>query len=111
MKNRPRIDPGSFDRRVTIEQNTPTRNETGAEVDSWSTFAEPWAKKLYKAGKEFFSGQQLQAEEQVMYQMRYITGVKREMRIVDSGVVYDILNIPERGRRRYLEITAKAHVE
>lgn len=111
MKNKPRIDPGRFDRQVTIEKNTPTRDETGAEVDSWSTFARPWAEKLYKAGKEFFTGQQLQAEEQVMYRMRYIDGVKREMRIIDNGMMYDILNVPERGRQRYLEITAKAHVE
>lgn len=111
MKNKPRIEPGRFDREITIQENTPTRDEYGAETDAWSTFATGWAEKIYGAGKEFFSGQQLQAEEQVMYRTRHIDGVKREMRILDDGIVYDILNVPERGRQRYLEITAKAHVE
>ena len=102
---------GNLDRLIAIEQNAPTRNTHGEETEAWVNFATVWASKRDKGGREFFEAGATQAEADTIFKIRWLAGVKAEMRIVLDGVNYDIQAIKELGRREGLEIVATAKVE
>ena len=97
-----------MDRRVTIEQDTPTRDTTGAEVESWSTLATVWAEVRERRGREFFDSHQVTAEIDTVFLIRWRSDVTAKMRINWDGKLYDIHFVGEIGRQRGLEIMASA---
>lgn len=105
------IPAGPLDRYVTIEQKTKTRDAYGAEIETWTTFAQVWASKRDIRGREYFAAQQVNAETDTVWRIRWIAGVKAEMRINWNGTLYDIQDIAEIGRREGLEIMARVRVQ
>ena len=101
---------GELDRRIVIQQNTPTRNAAGEEVDSWGTLATVWARVSPKRGREFFDARAVQAEAPAMFRIRYRADVTNAMRISYGGNFYDIHSVEEVGRQVATEIFAAAEV-
>ena len=97
---------GKFDRRITIQQTTDIRDEFGAGVPAWSTFATVWANAAPSGGNEKTEGQKITATGIVLFTIRYIAGIDEKMQIVYNGDTYNITNIDEPDRRRSLLITA-----
>lgn len=103
------MQPGQFDRKITIQVNTPTQDASGQPIDSWGTFASPWAKKMDIRGDERFATNQDLAVRVVKFRLYWLDGVHERMRIDDGGVIYDdILAIAGDERANWMEITAQA---
>jgi len=72
---------GHLDKRVAIEQNTPTTNDIGETVASWSTLATVWASIEPLTGREVLQAQQVQAESTVRIRIRYYSGLTAAHRL------------------------------
>lgn len=84
------VRPGALRHYITIEQKTVTRDSYGAEVVTWSTFAQAWAGIQPLNGRELIAAQAVQSEITGKIIMRYMTGVKAAMRVSYEGKYYDI---------------------
>jgi SPP1 family predicted phage head-tail adaptor len=102
---------GRLDRKITIEQSTPTRNSSGEAVDSWSTFATVWAQKQDLRGQEFFAARQVNSEVITKFKIRHLSGVTRAMRVNYGGSYYRIEQIVELGRNEAMELITAAQVD
>lgn len=101
---------GQLDRRITIESRVVTQSGTGAAGETWTTFATVWAGKRDLSGREYFEARQDQAEVTTEFTIRYLAGLKREMRILLDGDTYDIRHVAEIGRRAGQKVLARAQV-
>lgn len=102
---------GPLDRQVVIQCRSLSQNSEGAPVESWTTFATVWAQKTDLRGQEYFAAQKENAEVTTLWRIRYLTGLKAEMRISYDNLVYDIIQISELGRRDGMEIMSIARIE
>lgn len=82
---------GRLNRRITIQQNSPSQDSNGNLTDSWSTFAKVWASIEPLRGREFLEAQAINPETTVRFRIRYVSGVTEDMRIKDENdELYDI---------------------
>lgn len=100
------LEAGKMDRRISIEQKSVTKNDAGEEEESWSEYIAAWASKTDMRGSELFTARQDYPEVTTRWVMWYRTGIKHDMRINHSGVIYNIENVREIGRLEGLEIFA-----
>jgi SPP1 family predicted phage head-tail adaptor len=98
---------GQLDRKITIQEATLTKDAAGEEVETWGTYATLYAKKARKSANEGVSSEQLIATRVETFQARYKAGVTEQMRVIESGLIYNIRGISEIGRKQGLEITAE----
>lgn len=91
---------GLLRRRITIEQNTPVKDAAGGLTDNWTAFATIWASKADLRGREFQAAQQVNAEITTEWIIRWLDGLKRDMRISYRGEVFNIRHIGEFGNER-----------
>ena len=106
-------DPGRLDRRITIQQSTPTQDAAGQPIESWAALATVWAEVVPVGGSEVFQAKQFGAEAVAKFRIRYRGDVTRAMRVVYDSDNYDISDVAEdrRFERRQFEIiTATAGV-
>lgn len=101
---------GRLDRRIIIEQNTPTLNSHGDEVDSWATLATVWAEFVPLRGAEKFQSEQTLAQADYRFRIRHRTDVTPKERIKLNGDIYDITAVLEIRRKQGTEILAKRNV-
>lgn len=95
---------GRFDRLITIESNTATRDNIGGKVDSWATFAQVWAAYKPVTGIENVNADRIEAKAMVNFIIRYRSDITNAMRINYDGQIYNIKSITELTRRAYLTI-------
>ncbi len=102
---------GEMDRMITFRQNTPTQNDLGEPIASWSTLAVVWARVRPVREEEKFTFEQSAAFEQMEFTVRFQERFKDyKLAIVHDSKTFDILAIKEVGRREALAIIAKAQV-
>ncbi len=104
---------GRMDRQIVIEQNSPTQNSAGEEIDSWATLATVWAEFLPVGGREFWQARQLNAEAVANFRIHYRTDVTRQMRFTFEGDTYRIVDAAEDRRfgfKEFLLIRGEAFV-
>lgn len=99
---------GTLDQRVKIESKVEARDAEGGVTESWATFDTVWAKVIGIGGREFFDAAAVNAEDTVVFRVRWRTGILQTMRMVWDGRNYDIRAIKELGRNDGLEITGVA---
>ena len=95
---------------VKIQSPQKDTSPGGGEV-TWSDFATVWAAIEPLRGSEFFLSQQVNAEVTGKIVMRYLEGVKPDMRILYGSRVFEIdsiLDIAE--RHRELRLLVKERV-
>ena len=90
-----------LDRRVTIESKTVTRDDFGAEVVTWSTFAEVWAEVRDVNSVEKVVDQLRTMTRLTMVTTRYVPGVTTDMRVRvnGDGRLLAIASLAEVGRK------------
>jgi SPP1 family predicted phage head-tail adaptor len=93
---------GKLRHRVTVQQNTPTRDTDGAEIDDWSDVATVWGAVIPLSGREQFisSGDQTVALADTRIEIRYRSGLDVKMRVTWDGHTYNIRQIREIDSRR-----------
>ena len=102
---------GRLNRRITIQEPTESQGTTGQAVPSWATYRTVWAEVKQRTGKESFDADQMVAETNTIFKIRYLTGLTRKMRISYGGDYYGIESIAEIGFKEGHEIRAVAQVE
>lgn len=92
---------GRLDRRITIEQKTVTRDDFGAEIIAWATFAEVWAEIRDVNSVEKVIDQLRTMTRLTMVTTRYVPGVTTDMRVRvnEDGRVLAITSLAQIGRR------------
>ena len=101
---------GQLDRRITIQRASRTRNAVGELIDTWSTFAEAWAYKRDVRAGQRVAADQVVADIDTVFTIRYRAGVTPDMRVAYGGLVYDIKGVAELGRREWQELSCTARV-
>ena len=114
---------GELDRRISIEQNTPTRDAHGEPIASWSRIGRVrWARYRPLLGAERFGGDQFIAQEQVEFLVRWsldLAALSPTDRVVftvtddtpEAQTIYDIMAVHEVGRREGLRIMTARRAE
>ena len=101
---------GRLDRLVTLQSRTVTRNAQGEDVVTYSDRASVWAEKFDLRGREYFAAQQVKADMQTRWRIRWRSDVSVRDRLVADGVSYDIAAVAEIGRRDGLELITTVSV-
>ena len=87
----------AYNSRVTIQKASITKQDTGAELQTWADVVKRWVGIQPLQGRTLYAAQQAASEVTVNIRMLYDGFSKtlnpREYRIVRNGVIYDILNI------------------
>jgi len=78
---------------VTIRTYTKTRDEYGAEIETWADFADTWASVEPLIGREYMAAKQISAEVSHKIRMRYIAGLLPTMRIAWGSREFEIVSI------------------
>ena len=104
----PRIEAGTLDRRITIQQATEERDADGQIVQTWTDWARPWAHVSPIGWRELLQAEAVEADRTTQFTIHWRPGVTRAMRIVFDGEPYAIRSIVETGYRQGLEVTAQA---
>ena len=103
------MNPGELNRRIVIQRNAVTTDDSANIIETWSTYATVWAAKRGLSGREYYAASAVQAETDVVYTIRYsatAAGITAGMQIVD-GATYNIKSVIDKdGRREWLEIRA-----
>lgn len=100
------MNPGELNHRITIQQST-TGKVDGFDKEQWNTFKTLWSKKqgLISRNKIFYEAGAAQSEEDIVFKIRYTTGIKSNMRVVDNEDTYKIKAVVDKdGTRRELYI-------
>jgi len=105
------VRPGKLDRRIAIERAAVVQNDLGEEIESWSVWQTVWAEVLPLDGSERWQAQEVMAEAPTRFRLRWLPGLGVEDRIRCEDRLYDIHSINEIGRRRALEVLAKARAD
>lgn len=104
---------GKLNRKITLESLTQTRDVEGGLVDSWTTFATPWAKVSNLSGNErrvTDHGGKV-GEARTEFVIRYLPGVTSKMRVSYDGKLYDIVHVNDFGEaHRFLVLTCSTGV-
>ena len=105
---KPRIEAGSLDRRITIQQASDERNADGQMVRTWTDWARPWAQVSPIGWRDLLQAGSVEADRTTQFTIHWRPGVTRAMRILFDGEPYAIRSIVETGYRQGLEVTAQA---
>lgn len=69
------------------------RDEYGEYEENWKVFkGNIWASMDPLLGNEYFNALTLDTKVEVKFNMRYVEGIKNEMRIRDGNDIYEILS-------------------
>lgn len=98
---------GQLDNLVQIESHTPTKDSLGADVVTWSLFAQAWASITEQRGDEGPRAGQRVARREVLVRIRYVPGVLPQMRVVAGSRILLINMISFVGRNRYIDLVCE----
>lgn len=104
------LDPGSLDRRVTIQTRTVTYDAYNSPVEAWSDTATVWCGVDYpKTGSgEMYADNVVIASRVAIFTIRYYAGLSAsENRLKYESDIFDIERIGELGRRNFTQVTGK----
>jgi len=77
-------------KRIYFETYATTENDMGDPVKGWIPFKPLWASATNLSGREYFVAMQVQAEQTIVFNIRYCKDIKEDMRIVFNNQNYDI---------------------
>ena len=81
---------GELKHYITIEKPKMVVNDRGGKDKSWETFASCWASIKPVSGREFVAGIQTESEITTHIKIRYLAGIKNDMRVKSGSVYYKI---------------------
>lgn len=95
---------GKYDKRITIEQLTETRDDIGGVSETWSTVAAVWARFVSQTGREFFAAKQVNTALDQIISIRYRDGLDAKMRIRYGTRIFSIVAPPIDVNEAHVEI-------
>src|SRR3546814_1174641 len=94
---------GDMDRRVTLQRFTTTQDEYGEEIQTWTDLATVFAEVRQQGGKEYLVAATTLAERRVVFFLRWFPGLTVEDRVSYDGLLHNIKEVREIGRRDGVE--------
>jgi SPP1 family predicted phage head-tail adaptor len=83
---------GDLRHRIVI-QRLDTFNTLGEVTDNWTTYVTVWANVAPLKGREYFDSAMQEAEVDSRITMRYLPGIKPQMRVVYGNQTYDVKSV------------------
>ena len=105
---------GRLDAQITLQSATEAQDVFGEPIQTWSdltTDPTVWAEVIPLSGRERFEAQQVNAEVDTTFRIRYRTDLDEQMRVVYNSTPYDIHAIQELRRREGLELLTVARIQ
>lgn len=100
---------GNLDREISIETYSSSgQDEYGTPQETWTPLGTVRAQIVQSSTDEYFRASGEGATVTTVFRTRYIAGVTNQSRILFEGRTFDIEEVKELGRRRGLELRAKA---
>jgi SPP1 family predicted phage head-tail adaptor len=91
---------GKLRKLITIQQQSATQDEYGAQVVTWSSVGvDRWADVEQLQGREYFAGHQFQSIVDTRFVLRYVAGITPKMRILYNSLSYNIESVINVGER------------
>ena len=101
------MDVGRLRHRLKIyDKGTITRNGVSEEIPAYDALiATVWGAVEALSGREFLEANQVQADVTIRIVIRYRSGIRPEMRVVEGEHTYEIESVlDQRGERRELHL-------
>lgn len=107
---------GRMDRRITFQTFTESQDGAGEPVKTWANLATnptvwaevlPLALTMRSGGEEIFEADQVLAQAEARFRIRYRSDITTEMRVVHASENFDILSVAEIGRKEGVDIRAR----
>lgn len=95
---------GKLRHRITIQKLVHKTDCNGNPVKEWVDVTTVYADKRGLSGRLYYQAAAVQAENDVLYVIRYRPDVKAKMRVVDDGEYTIKSAIDKDGRKQWLEL-------
>lgn len=95
---------GSLDREITIERFARTVDGVGKRAETWTAHATVRAQLVQSSTDEFLRDHGETAAKAVIFRVRFLAGITVADRVRFDGVVFDLVQVKELGRRAGLEL-------
>lgn len=95
---------GQLDRVITIQRASTSLNDYGTPTSTWANVVTLRAQRVQASTEEFIRGAGASDETVIVFRTRYVAGITNADRIVTDGIVHEIKETKELGRRRGLEL-------
>lgn len=93
-----------FDTPIRIMQLSEQRDEYNDRIKSYRNIALCYAQKTESGGRENLYAGRIVHENEIVYTIRYRTGLEAGMYLLDNGKRMKITSIHEEGRRQRLHL-------
>lgn len=84
------MDPGTLNRRVTLQHRVQDVDGIGQPIDLWEDVAKPWANIRHLNGTEAIKAGAAASIVKASIRIRYRLGIDAGMRVLHKAVVYEI---------------------
>jgi SPP1 family predicted phage head-tail adaptor len=103
------MNPGLFNKRITIQKRTVTSDEYGNQTETWTDYKKVWAMIKTVKGSEYVAGGAERTELIYRFIIRFQAGINADIRIVYKDMTFSIIEPPinDDERNRTLTILAK----
>ena len=99
---------GQLDQRIVLEDYVSYQDSSGQPIQEWAPFAHAWAAVEPLTGREFIAADAGVGESTVRLRLRYLPGVRADMRVNHDGVLYEITHVADvRSQGRELQLMCK----
>ena len=105
------MNPGKLNRRITIiediNRGANITDNNGAPIENWKTWKTLWSNKKGLSGRLFYAAEAVNAETDVIFIIRYVKGIRTDMRIIDDEGNYErIVPVDREGTKKFWTVTA-----
>jgi SPP1 family predicted phage head-tail adaptor len=106
------LDIGKYKTRITIIQDINRgqniTDDNDNEIENWQSWKTVWARKQGLQGRVFYQAEAVKTECDILFTIRYMTGITTDMRIKEGTDIYRIKVPPQDidGRKQEMVITA-----
>lgn len=102
--SRYQMNPGELRHFIVFQEKSKYRNEFGEEMDYWEDVLKARAGIYPISGKEFFAAEKVNSEITHKIRMRYVPGVKPDMRIKFGERIFEQKAPPINFQERNVEL-------
>lgn len=78
----------TFNRLITIEKRTISKDEMNQEIESWEHFADIWVEVNSLYGKEYYSAKTVNEENTLVFKCRY-NDLFKLINTIDYRIIFD----------------------
>jgi len=91
---------GNLRHRVVLQQKVITEDALKQQSEFWADIATVWAAIEPLSGREYFAARQENTEVTTRITIRYLPGIKADIRAVFGGRIFEVLSVINPEERR-----------